>query len=61
MNQEVSDMLLELPIMLLKNIYSTGIAHDDHNLGLSYLNSTDWEALLKGKAQYIWPTSTCAN
>jgi hypothetical protein len=46
-------MLLELPIMLLENIYSTGIAHDDHNLGLSYLNSTDWEALLKGKAQYI--------
>jgi hypothetical protein len=53
MNQEVSVMLPELSIMLLENNHSTGITRDGHHLGLSYLNSTDGEVLLKGKVQYI--------
>jgi hypothetical protein len=33
-------MLLELPITLLENIYSTGVTHDNHHLQLQYVNST---------------------
>ena len=32
MNQEVSVMLPELLIMLLENIYSTGLTHNDRHL-----------------------------
>jgi len=30
---------LEMPVMLLENIYSTGITHDDHPLRFSYFLS----------------------
>ncbi len=46
MNQEMSVMLPELSIMLLENIYSTGIAHDDPHLELSYINNTGRGVLL---------------
>jgi hypothetical protein len=49
MNQEVSVMLPELSIMLLENIYSTGITHDDHHLGLSYLNKYRQGSLTEGE------------
>jgi hypothetical protein len=34
---EVSFMLLDSSIMLLENIYSTGITYDDHHLQSSYV------------------------
>ncbi len=37
---EVSFKRLELSIMLLENIYSTGITHDDRHLQSSYFYST---------------------
>jgi hypothetical protein len=37
---DVSFMLLELSIMLLENIYSTGVTHDNRHLQSSYFYST---------------------
>jgi hypothetical protein len=37
---EVLFMLLESSVMLLENIYNTGITHDDRHLRLSYFYST---------------------
>ena len=42
MTMKVSFMLLESSVMLLENIYSTGITHDDSNLQSSYFYSTGY-------------------
>jgi hypothetical protein len=49
---ELSIMLLELSIIPLENIYSTGITRDDHHVTIDMCIS---ELLLKGKVQYNWP------